>query len=172
MRAFLRSFLQPWVKWFRGWLHGGPHFVVGDPRNPYLLRWYVIPRNPVCNLYLHKFMRDDEDRAGHDHPWPSLSILLRGRYREVLYRPDAEGTQKPYTRVLRAWPRSPVVFRSATHVHRVELVNRKPAWTLFLTGPRVREWGFHCAKGRWVHWKDFTKPENYGEVGRGCGEPS
>lgn len=34
-----------------------PDFVIGDPANPYLLRWYVIPRNKVFNIYLHKFCK-------------------------------------------------------------------------------------------------------------------
>jgi len=38
-----------------------------------------------------------------------------------------------------------------------------------MTGPRVREWGFHCPNG-WRHWKDFVSQENKGEQGVGCGE--
>ena len=46
-----------------------PDFIVGGKDNPYLLRWFVIPRNPVFNIYLHRFLRSDDDRALHDHPW-------------------------------------------------------------------------------------------------------
>ena len=46
-----------------------PDFVIGGSDNPYLLRWFLIPRNPVFNVYLHKFMRSDDDRALHTHPW-------------------------------------------------------------------------------------------------------
>ena len=58
--------------------------------------------------------------------------------------------------------------------HRIELlepIGRKNnpirCWTVFITGPRVREWGFHCPQG-WVHWKRFTAPGDKGSVGKGC----
>src|SRR3546814_20880058 len=59
-----------------------PSFVIGGEDNPYLRRWYIIPRNRWFNVYLHEFLRDDDDRALHDHPWVNLSILLRGQYVE------------------------------------------------------------------------------------------
>ncbi len=162
-------------KWFVGWLHGGPHFIVGDPANPYLHRWYIIPRNDWCCIYLHKFLRDDDDRAMHDHPWYSLSFLLRGRYLEQMDTVSMFGEPGVGKR-MRSWGwffkgmgGFPIVFRRATHRHRVELLDGKPVWTLFITGPRVREWGFHCP-GRWVHWKDFVDSTNTGNIGRGCGE--
>ena len=43
-----------------------------------------------------------------------------------------------------------------------------PCWSLFLFGPRIREWGFHCPERGWVHWEEFTKPGRPGEIGRGC----
>lgn len=122
-------------KWFWGWMSGGPHFVVGSPESPYLLRWYIIPRNDWFNVYLHKFLRDDDDRAMHDHPWNSLSILIVGRYIEQ----TAAGRK--------LYKAGSVIRRKATHTHRVELIDGKPAWTLFLTGPKVRDWGFHCPQG-------------------------
>lgn len=42
------------------------------------------------------------------------------------------------------------------------------AWTLFLTGPWLQEWGFKCGE-RFVPWQQFTKPNAPGEIGRGCG---
>ena len=53
--------------WFKTLCSGRPHFLISDQADPYLHRWYVIPRNRFLNLYLHKFLRDDEDRALHDH---------------------------------------------------------------------------------------------------------
>ena len=45
-------------------------------------RWWVIPRNKWFNVYLHHFLRSDDDRALHDQPWWNLSILLDGEYTE------------------------------------------------------------------------------------------
>lgn len=144
-------------QWAKGWLSGGPHFIIG-PR--YLLRWYVIPRNPWLNVYLHKFLHDDEDRAIHDHPWTFVSLILRGKYFEV--------TENNFTS--RQFPS--IVVRQADYAHRVvldrdELDKPKPCWTLVITGRVVRDWGFHCPQG-WRHWKEFTAKDDYGQVGRGC----
>lgn len=145
-------------QWAKGWLSGGPHFIIG-PR--YLLRWYVIPRNPWLNVYLHKFLHDDEDRALHDHPWWFVSVMLKGKY--------SEETQHGWR--YRVAPS--VAFRSATHAHRVVLPRTIytntiiPCWTLVITGRVVRDWGFHCPQG-WRHWKEFTAQDDYGQVGRGC----
>ena len=138
-----------------------PDFVVGDSWNPYLRRWWIIPRNKWFNVYLHHFCKSDDDRALHDHPYWNVSILLRGRYREHMQ----DGTMV----VRRA---GNVVFRGAEAAHRIQLYtslwgNPQRAWTIFITGPRVREWGFLCPQG-WRHWRDFTSTRDAGQIGRGC----
>lgn len=156
----------------------GPDVVIGGETNPYLRRWFILPRNFVFNIYLHQFLRSDDDRALHDHPWVNCSLLLDGCY--VEHTINAGGVN---VRTFRK--AGDVVIRRPRAAHRVELmdtfewpeaggppVSRGPSscWTLFITGPRVREWGFHCPAG-WVHWRIFTKPEDGGRtVGRGCGE--
>lgn len=147
-----------------------PDFIVGGADNPYLNRWWLVPRNRVLNVYLHQFMRDDDDRALHDHPWPWCSILLAGEYRE--HTIAAGGI---HTREVRR-PGS-VKFALPSRAHRVELPldlngNAIPCWTLFITGPRVREWGFHCEKAGWIPWREFVDEKDIGKTGRGCGEHS
>ena len=61
-----------------------PDFVIGPAGDPYMRRWWVIPRNKWFNIYLHNIMRSDDDRALHDHPWTNVSVLLRGSYLEHL----------------------------------------------------------------------------------------
>jgi hypothetical protein len=135
-----------------------PDFVIGGHDNPYLLRWFVIPRNALANVYLHNFHRSDDDRARHTHPWLfNISFLLKGRYREWF------GDGPNDFRDLQA---GAIKFRWGAAPHRIELTDG-PVWTLFITGPRVRQWGFLCPVG-WVHWKDFTAPGDKGAVGRGC----
>lgn len=56
----------------------------------------------------------------------------------------------------------------APYMHRWWMIPRN-ADTLFITGPRIREWGFHCPKG-WVHWKKFCAVDQPGQIGSGCGE--
>lgn len=138
-----------------------PDVVIGGDAAPYLLRWWLIPRNRWFNIYLHHFMRSDDDRALHDHPWWNLSVLLDGRY--VEHTISAGGVN--VRRERRAGEHK---FRTARAAHRIELIDG-PCWTLFITGPRLRDWGFHCRLG-WVPWQKFTKAENPGEIGNGCGE--
>ena len=42
-------------------------------------------------------------------------------------------------------------------------------WSLFITGPVIREWGFHCPNG-WRHWKQFTVRDEFGSYvdEKGC----
>lgn len=133
-----------------------PDFMIGSDSDPYLLRWFLIPRNRWFNIYLHHFLRSDDDRALHDHPWINLSILLHGRYTEVT--PQGRFLRRPFR----------PVGRLPTALHRVELIDGNDVWSLFLTGPRVREWGFQCPQG-WRHWTIFAvKTEHGNEAGPGC----
>lgn len=130
----------------------------------YLRRWHIIPRNPLFNVYLHEFSGSDDDRALHDHPWWSCSLILDGWYIEhvPLYKNNPAGTNVPKFRDTGA-----ITFRNATAAHRIQILQR-PAITLFITGPRRREWGFWCKNG-WRHWRKFTDPKDPGQIGRGCG---
>lgn len=137
-----------------------PHFIVGSPHDPYMERWWLIPRNKWFNVYLHHFLQSDDNRALHDHSYWNMSFILRGAYLEHMSK-----GKHPY--IPRYRGRFAIVFRRPTTAHRIEL-KWGPVWTLFITGPRVREWGFHCPQG-WRHWKEFTKAGSPGETGPGCG---
>src|SRR3546814_4215417 len=65
-----------------------PNFVIGGQQDPYMRRWWVIPRNRFINIYLHQVLRPDDDRALHDHPWINLSIILDGGYWEITPGPN------------------------------------------------------------------------------------
>lgn len=149
------------LRWLRILVSGKPHFVIGRPEDPYLYRWLLVPRNRFFNLYLHKFLRDDEDLALHDHPWWFVSWLICGAYYEVT---SGETHHRRHLSL---------ALRSALHRHRVVLERDYPddtmrvCWSLVLTGSKKRTWGFWCPKG-FVPWFDFVKPNNPGEVGRGC----
>jgi hypothetical protein len=168
-----------------------PDFIVGGAESPYLLRWYLCPWSrwahdwrqlPESSLswwqrwmmrwplaYLHCFRRSDDDRALHDHPWANCSLLLLGRY--VEHTIAAGGV---HSRAVRH--AGDIVFRRARAAHRVELLPSnnagpnalEPAWSLFITGFRRREWGFHCPEQGWVHWRRFTARGDRGAIGKGC----
>jgi hypothetical protein len=142
-----------------------PDFLVGGQDNPYLRRWWVILRNPVFNIYLHQFLRSDDDRALHDHPWAWCSILLRGSY--VEWSKPRPGS--PLNFHVERFHAGSMRCHGPRYAHRLVIDKGTDCWTLFITGPRVREWGFHCPKG-WVPWQRFTAADDKGAIGAGCGE--
>lgn len=161
-----------------------PHFIIGGRENPYLKRWWIVPRNPIFNIYLHQILRSDDDRALHDHPWWNCSLILSGEYEEVTLTPEMlrgwMAAKKLYPNRIESKTTyyaqqigyvrkaGSIVFRRPDCPHR--LVVTKPAWTLFITGPRIREWGFHTSTG-WVHWRKFCDPIDPGLVRKEWLEP-
>lgn len=142
-----------------------PDFTIWQYETVYLQRWWVIPRNRWFNIYLHHFLRSDDDRALHDHPWANCSVLLRGSYREHMPGGIVK-LRKPW----RPWAFWRLPMRWPTSAHRVELIGARPVWTLFLTGPKVRVWGFLCPHG-WIPWTAFVEKRPGGNsAGNGCGE--
>lgn len=134
----------------------------------YLLRWHLIPRNRFFNIYLHKFIGNDDERALHDHPWDSFSIRIKGELKEI-FKTEQEHTLGIFFGALfdvlevRRVPR--FCCRRAEFAHRLKLIGDKPCWTIFITGPVKREWGFHCKKG-WQHWSTMTTKD--GKMIGGC----
>lgn len=158
---FIRNAILRWVR------DRQPDFVIGGQERPYLRRHWLIPRNPVFNVYVHEFLRSDDDRALHDHPWLfNASWIIAGEYMEYTIR--AGGLVVDDYRAAGDWK-----FRWGRAPHRVALFDAeaggsKPCWTVFITGPRVREWGFYCMERGWIHWKKFTAADDRGAVGKGC----
>lgn len=124
----------------------------------------------------HTILRSDSDRALHDHPVDSISVVLDVGYWEVC-APTAAAVRWPtiYATVLHYarhadpavdgallaafgihW-RGPgaVVFRRAEDAHRLILpLGAGPAKTLWIIGRKRRSWGFH-APGGWKHWREY-----------------
>ena len=134
-------------------------------RERYMRRWWLIPRNPFLNVYFHVFEGPDEPVL-HDHPWLNLSFVLKGSYFE--YTP----TRKDDPTELQRHVRKPgdLVLRGPRALHFIEPRGEGKVYTIFITGPRVREWGFLCPDRGWVHWKNYVDERDYGQVDNGCGE--
>jgi len=161
--------------WAAGVMGGrAPDYVIGDPPNPYLRRWWIVPRNEGCNVYLHEILRSDDDRAGHDHPWANRSYLIDGGYQEVIYY-----RQTPWVEMGRFERKAgDYLFREAEDTHRLIVPEGGRCISLFMTGPKVRDWGFWCPgdpgsavrqEPRFVPWQEFTGGEHGELVGQGCG---
>lgn len=158
-----------------------PDVTIGPDDNPYMLRWFLIPRNPFFNIYRHHILRGDDDRALHDHRSWNISIVTSGGYWEFqpinpkTYARDLAAGHRDLHKGIFRQPGS-IVFRRAATPHRLELRHEWwsleskgptiPAKTIFIKGPDFREWGFWCERG-WKRWQDFLGGE-YGKFGPGC----
>jgi hypothetical protein len=147
------------ASWLRLLVSGRPHQQIASDNGIYLYRWFLLPRNRWCNVYLHKFVSSDDPPALHNHPWWFASLLLSGTYCEVTEHDSR-------------W-RVPgrLVVRPARYRHRVELAHddsgrEQPCWSVVVTGPRTQAWGFFCprrtSEWQFVPWRNFS--------GGGCGE--
>lgn len=145
-----------------------PDLIIGPRDNPQTLRYHILKWRGF-QFSLHKWLRSDDDRALHDHSGWNVSFILNGGYWELVR------TYEP--RMIDRWHyRRPWRFyaRRAATAHRIALpAGQRPVWTLWLRGPPMREWGFHCPKG-WRHWKeycntrDYSTPGSASEIGPGC----
>jgi hypothetical protein len=142
----LRWYLTPWRTWASEANKGTWRYAVGR----------LLP-----NIYLHLFLRSDDDRALHDHPWVNLSFLIYGSY--VEHTIDAGGINRRTVRTA-----GDLKLRGPRSAHRIEI--DAPCWTLFFTGPVVRDWGFHCPDIGWVFWKKFVDGKDSGAIGKGCAQ--
>jgi len=116
---------------------------------PYLERYYVFLRDRKrfpFNVFLHKFLKSDPDDV-HDHPWPYATLILKGGYWE--YVPEFNDKGKKINEI-KHW-RGPGHFRTcpANSFHRIVLEPDVDCWTLFIPGPKRREWGF-LVNDEWV----------------------
>lgn len=130
-----------------------------EKKNPYLERFYIIPRWMTLGLFrvvIHRFWRSDSTHDGlHDHPWPFLSVVLRGGYWEhvLVNRKRVEKNfEIPRVFVKRRAP-GHIILAMPRHMHRVELFTENAdTWTLVFMGPRVKAWGF-LVRGVYYPWR-------------------
>ncbi|WP_373078442.1 hypothetical protein [Zhongshania sp.] len=120
---------------------GQPTKVIGTD---YLRRWHVLPRNRLFNVYLHHVTGNDPDVNLHDHPWVfNYSMVLRGEILEEM--PSGK----------RVLPTGTLTARLGRAPHRL-LLQSSDSLTLFITGPKIRKWGFYTPSG-WVNSKLYLR---------------
>lgn len=131
----------------------------------YLDRWGWACR--WFGIYLHRMTAPDPGVDLHDHPWPFVSIVLRGGYTEE----RAPARDAPWWAAMAAaWPdrarrgvemswRAGSVHRvRADECHRIITLRRTPTWTVCLIGRRFRSWGFYtpAASGGFRHHAGYS----------------
>jgi hypothetical protein len=122
-----------------------------EPEGPYLARHYIFTKGWIpekykkalkrlYSVFFHEFLRSDSDRELHSHPWScAYSLILAGGYveeRAVLVNGEYKIVRKTFR------PGMINVIR-ANDFHRVELLDGKTTWTLFVGGEQTgKGWGF------------------------------
>ena len=125
-----RSFSKVQIRWKE---------PLGKPECPYAYRW--VFNFWLFSIRIHHFIRSDDKRFFHDHAWWFLTFVLKGGYDDV----STEGRD--------TLTRFSFRFRKAEHQHYVE-VGPEGCWTILLTGPSIRKWGY------WVDGK-LKRPLKY-----------
>lgn len=117
----------------------------------YLARLRLV-QTPLFGIYLHDIYEPD-DGDPHNHPWPFVSIVLRGAYQEtVLPKPK---TQPKYI-VTKHHRRFSAHFMGRHAAHRVMQLSQEPVKTLILVGPRSKAgWGFFRG-GLYTPWQEYA----------------
>jgi hypothetical protein len=101
---------------------------LGLPECPYVIRWR-LEVNRLGSIRVHHWLGPDDDRAFHDHPWWFITVVVKGGYTDK----NPAGNDHL---------RAPAVrYRPALHRHTV-IPDPGGAWTVLITGPRARNWGF------------------------------
>ena len=112
---------------------------LGNTECPYIQRW-VLDLG-FFSIRIHKWFGSDDARHFHDHPWFYISLVLWGSYNDI--SPNGIKERKAPS----------IAYFPASHQHTVQLTS-KTCWTILITGPEKRQWGF------WVKGK-FRKRNRY-----------
>lgn len=140
---------RPFSRWFQvRWAER-----LGDPDNPYLVRWTFVLFG--FSVRLHHWIRSDDRRFFHDHAADLISIVLRGRYENVTpvdpdLPPEGNSARRPVEGVFNSLssflrPGRSVWFSRAEDRHFLD-IPAGGAWTLLLEGRRRRSWGFYVPR--------------------------
>ncbi len=146
--------MSTWLTWEQ--INGG------DLCPTYLYRFVLANLPGGRRVYLHHFVGDDWSRDPHDHPKWFISVGLWGAYDEDVYSPEIGGDEAVRTKRWRApWIRK----FPAEHIHRVRARHTGGAWTLVVTGPVTREWGFWYRR-TWVAFREYLSA--HGDARKDC----
>lgn len=99
-------------------------------------RWRILS-TPIISIYIHRIYKEDQDPYLHDHPWNYFGLIINGSYTEQT--PNKLNVLMP----------GAFAFKKATDFHKIQKLNTDSVTTLFITGRRIREWGYKIY-GYWV----------------------
>lgn len=119
----------------------------------YLERWILWFGFTVR---LHRFWASDDDRAPHDHPWWFVTFPLSPYWEQVEHGAVINGRAYPngVSRFVEAFR---FHYRPAEYRHIVTLLPGREGktWTLCISGPYQRSWGFWPKPDKFVPWRQW-----------------
>jgi hypothetical protein len=116
--------------------------ALGNPKCPYLYRWTFIFLG--FSIRIHHWIKSDDRRYFHDHSCNFISIVLKGRYKNV----TQDGTFEV---------RAPSIWKSnALRRHYLD-IPKEGAWTLLLCGRPCHKWGFYVNNHKWRPLRYFHR---------------
>lgn len=149
-----------------------------------MYRW-TLAKPFGCKIMLHHFLPNGDDPEPHDHPFDFVTLVLAGAYvdektikpapghwcrrcGEAIPDPDClecrgTGVTQPVL-CFESMTRGKVRFRRAEHMHRT-LIRSDGCWTIIVTGPKRREWGF-IWRGVWMPMQKYL--DERGEAAIRC----
>jgi hypothetical protein len=164
----------------RTYLWGAPYMIDGtSPFDEFGGVREDAERTPGTQCFKHTIQASDDRSAVHNHPWDwGVSLILWHGYIEERYfsvfKDAAQFLCTHEAQDLSAYADGWIVRHRVrpgnivhlTHdtFHRVELINGKPAHTLFLAGPIRSGWGFLMPSGEFIKAREYLRPVADGEV--------
>lgn len=126
---------------------------IDDPNENHMTRWRIVA-TPWFGLYIHRIATPDPRPTLHDHPWPFISLILRGGYIEDFGIRDHKAG--PLTGITtRSWRAGSIHRMRKTDAHVITRLHRSLTWTLLVVGRRRPEpsWGYWDYDG----WTPFDE---------------
>ncbi|MCP4433773.1 MAG: hypothetical protein GY806_22610 [Gammaproteobacteria bacterium] len=113
--------------------------INGPDRQPYLERYHLLSLPFGYRFYLHRFVASDPGRGLHNHPWHrAFSVVLSGCYEEIRML----GARDENTVIKRKVRSGNLNCINGSVFHRINLIENRECWTLFMHSPSTQAWGF------------------------------
>jgi len=126
-------------RWLFRWSATLPCRRIDVEGKRYLERYY-LGQVGIWTFYLHRFVKEEDERSVHDHPWSwAFALILCGGYQEerVKHVDPERGWSSGYRNM---FPGRLNIIRPY-HFHRIK-APQEDTWTLFGHTAKMKEWGF------------------------------
>jgi hypothetical protein len=137
---------------------------LGYENDPYLIRWTFIFFG--YSMRIHHWIKSDDRRFFHDHSSDLLSIVLKGKYDNVVpirpNEPPADNIKKCHVEgIFNSFGhfvnmRKSIWFSKAEQQHYLD-IPKGGAWTLMFEGRPRHKWGFYVNGHKWRPLRYFHK---------------